>query len=210
MQMTSLRWSPSVTPFSYWPNHERKTKPGNDSVMNKSLTQGSLKWKKVLWSWRFVKRCNMSRLLLWPLTSTLMPSLFLVLRNALLFIILHVHMKISQTLVDGLSPRLGNRPKYMNISNTFSNSFENKCCHDSSSFKTVRKGKVQRQFHCVCKHVLSLSYLTEWHKPTPLSYLDSSNQCLFRRLLNVQPTLLRSLGGYYPLKSQSCKFWINY
>lgn len=56
---------------------------------------------------RSAERSNMSRPLLWPLTTALLPSLFLVLSNAPSFLILNVYMNVSPTLVDGRSPRLG-------------------------------------------------------------------------------------------------------
>lgn len=90
----------------------------------------------------------MSRPLLWPLTTALLPSLFLVLSNAPSFLILNVYMNVSPTLVDGRSPRLGTGRKQVSNVNICYNI-------NASVINPEWKGKVQRQSHCICKHELS-------------------------------------------------------
>lgn len=58
-----------------WLNHGRKTKLGNDSLMNWSLTQSSWKWIRFIKVGRsLVKRYNMSKPLLGPLSTKLLPG----------------------------------------------------------------------------------------------------------------------------------------
>lgn len=73
------RWSPSVAPFFSRLNHERKTKLGNDSLMSCSLIQSSLKWIRFIKvGGRLIKWYNMSKPMLWPLTTKPLPCLTLV------------------------------------------------------------------------------------------------------------------------------------
>lgn len=129
------------------------------------------------------ERSNMSRPLLWPLATALLPSLFLVLSNAPSFIILNVCMNVSPTLVDGRSPRLGTGRKQVSNMNI-------RYKINASVINPVRKGKVQRQLHCICKHELSSGMAQP--KTTVLSGQLKSVQ-------TAPECPAHTPGGYHPL-----------